>query len=473
MRPVTGAEGDRDSLARLLGGPEMTWLVRRVRDRALTAEDEVLTGVVRLDAPTAAQRDGAVKLVGRPTRTGAALRLDLADIEVVLRRGPWPAGLVDAVVTLTGPLVDLKAERESATAAWAQARAVLAGPADRFPGLGGWWDAWCLAGGLKRAARGEATRLGLAPGPDVATHLVGELARVLEALPAAGVPIAVFARQVVGDAHGLDESRPLGRVARTVIGAAFAAGDAAGLSRRDTWARAGVVMSNVSSTVLALGLPGSLGSDLGPLGAATASALEAMRAARAPVVLTLDQVRSGGVAALPRDGVVHVCENPTVVEVVAGRWAALRSDRAPHPVLVCSSGQPSTAVIDLLETLLADGAECRYHGDFDWSGLRIAAVVRARVPWNPWRFSPADYLAATDHETSTLGLVGGPVDAPWDPDLTSAMVRVGRAVEEEAVAELLAADLLERPSPPSARGASPSPETTSPAHPTPGTTMAS
>ena len=200
MRPVTGAEGDRDRLERLLGGPEMAWLVRRVRDRALTAEGEALTGVVRLDAPTAEQRDGAVKLVGRPTRTGAALRLDLADVEAVLRRGPWPAGLVDAAVTLTGPLVDLKAEREGATAAWAQARAVLAGPADRFPGLHVWWDAWCLAGGLKRAARGEATRLGLTPGPEVAVQLVSELADVLQALPAPGVPIAVFARQVVGDA---------------------------------------------------------------------------------------------------------------------------------------------------------------------------------------------------------------------------------------------------------------------------------
>ena len=258
---------------------------------------------------------------------------------------------------------------------------------------------------------------------------------------------SVFARQVVGDAHGLDESRPLGRVARAVVSAAFASGDTAtGLSRRDTWARAGVVMSNVSSTVLALGLPGSRGNDRGPLGVATASALEAMRTARAPVVLTLDQVRSGGVAALPREGVVHVCENPTVVEVVAGRWASRRSDQARRPVLVCSSGQPSTAVIELLEALLADGAECRYHGDFDWAGLRIAAVVRSRIPWSPWRFTAADYLAATREETSTLGLVGGPVEAPWDADLSSAMVRVGRAVEEEAVAGLLAADLLEHPS---------------------------
>jgi uncharacterized protein (TIGR02679 family) len=447
VRPVSAAAGDRDALDRLLGVPEMAWLVRRVRDRILAAEGEALAGVVQLSTPTAEQRDAAVKLVGRPRRAGvAALRLDLADVEAILRRGPWPAGLADAVVTLTGPVADREAERESEAAAWAEARAVMSVAAVRFPGLAEWWDEWCLAGGLKRAARSEATRLGVTSGPEVAEQLVGQLADVLSALPAAGVPLAVFARQVVGDAHGLDEARSLGRLARAVVGAAFGPGaePPKELSRRDAWASAGVVMSNVSSTVLSLGVPGSRGGGRVSLGAATASALEAMRAACAPVLLTLDQVRSGGVAALPHDGVVHVCENPTVVEVAARRWGARQLERAPapSPVLVCTSGQPSTAVVELLEILTADGAGCRYHGDFDWAGLRIARVVRSRVPWTPWRFTAADYQSATRQDMSSLGLVGGPVEAPWDPDLAPAMARMDRAVEEEAVADLLAADLL-------------------------------
>ena len=71
-----------------------------------------------------------------------------------------------------------------------------------------------------------------------------------------------------------------------------------------------------------------------------------------------------------------MCENPTVVEVVAERWAAADVSGGVGPVLVCTSGQPSTAVVELLQILTADGAEVRYHGDFDWAGLRIAWSLR-------------------------------------------------------------------------------------------------
>jgi uncharacterized protein YjbK len=53
-----------------------------------------------------------MRLVGRPKRAGTALRVDLVDVEQILRQGPWPAGLVDAAETLTGPVVDSRAERE-------------------------------------------------------------------------------------------------------------------------------------------------------------------------------------------------------------------------------------------------------------------------------------------------------------------------------------------------------------------------
>ncbi|MEV7466999.1 DUF2399 domain-containing protein [Streptomyces kronopolitis] len=36
----------------------------------------------------------------------------------------------------------------------------------------------------------------------------------------------------------------------------------------------------------------------------------------------------------------------------------------------------------------------RYHGDFDWGGLRIAAALLRRVPWSPWRYTAAHYRAA-------------------------------------------------------------------------------
>ncbi|WSJ43048.1 DUF2399 domain-containing protein [Streptomyces sp. NBC_01317] len=40
------------------------------------------------------------------------------------------------------------------------------------------------------------------------------------------------------------------------------------------------------------------------------------------------------------------------------------------------------------------GATLHYHGDFDGRGLRIAGVLRRRVPWLPWRYTAANYRAA-------------------------------------------------------------------------------
>jgi uncharacterized protein (TIGR02679 family) len=204
-------------------------------------------------------------------------------------------------------------------------------------------------------------------------------------------------------------------------------------------------MAAVASTVLCLGGPGRAAGDAPlPSAAATAAALDAMRTARMPTVLTLDQVRSGGVGALGPGDVVHVCENPTVVEVAAAHWSASSATTGAGggPVVVCTWGQPSTAVVELLRTLTAAGAECRYHGDFDWAGLRIARALAARVPWTPWRFTAADYLSAVRAGTPSRTLAGSTTESPWDPDLAAAMATHGLAVEEEAVADLLAGDVV-------------------------------
>lgn len=465
-------------LDRLLGGPEMAWLVQRVRERLTVPDGEALAGVVVLRDPSEGQRAGAVRLVGPPRRAGRTLRVNLADVETVLRRGPWPRGLADAVVTLTGPVQDRRAARAAVAEAWASAAGRLGAETGRSPELLAWWHAWCAAGGLKRAARSEATRLGVEAGPGVAGALVDQVRSVLDALPVRGVPRAVFARDLLGDAHALDDARPLGRLAVTVLQAAWVRGllapsrealehdDAArartgtSLSPREVWAAVGVLTSTVASTVLALGVRGA-GAARAPanvapgaravdLGGATAAALESMRAARSPLVLTLEQVRSGGVAPCDPSEVVRVCENPTVLEVAAARWTAaaqideVPADSARSPVLVCTFGQPSTAVLELLEVLTSRGAECRYHGDFDWAGMRIAQTLLRRVPWQPWRYRAEDYRRAAELSDSTLALSGPPAGTPWDPALANAMTETGIAVEEEEVVDALMADLLAR-----------------------------
>src|SRR5690625_4931822 len=111
--------GDLPALQRLLGTPEMAWFLTRVRRRLPHAEGRALSGTLRLNDPTGEQRAAAWRLVGRPKRSGQALTVDLALVETVLRRGPWPAGLGDAVETLTGPVIDHATQRAREAAAWA------------------------------------------------------------------------------------------------------------------------------------------------------------------------------------------------------------------------------------------------------------------------------------------------------------------------------------------------------------------
>jgi len=69
-------------------------------------------------------------------------------------------------------------------------------------------------------------------------------------------------------------------------------------------------------------------------------------------------------------------------------------------------------------------------------------VLAASVDWAPWRYRAADYRAAVHGGKSSRVLDGTPAHSPWDPHLAEAMVQTGVAVEEEAVADQLAADVL-------------------------------
>jgi uncharacterized protein (TIGR02679 family) len=129
---------------------------------------------------------------------------------------------------------------------------------------------------------------------------------------------------------------------------------------------------------------------------------------------------------------VSVCENPIVVSAAADRFGPL------CPPLVCTRGQPSAAVMFLLRLLTSAGARLRYHGDFDWGGLRIGNVLFTRLSCEPWRYDATAYRTAA---RSGIGrpLAGQPVVASWDPALAPAMTYFGVRVEEE----LMLTDLLD------------------------------
>lgn len=314
-------------LHRLLGGEDLAWLVARVRKRL--ERDEPLHISVTLPNATEAQRQAVHRLLGRAPRPGRALSVSLPSVDDLLRRsGAHPDGLASAVLELTGPLpdaVDLEAM-------WDKAFAQLTDP--RLAE----WALSLRAGGL-----------------------------VLRHLPSQGEPIGRFAARTTGDAHALDDDRPLATLALRAARVLSGLPDGRGAEwRREVWASVGLMRDELSTTVITLGLTGHRG-------------LEAWIGQ--PVHLTLRQLVRDPPRLAPLD--VFVCENPVVV-------AAAADHLGPScPPLVCTSGQPGAAVMHLLRLIVSAHGTLYYHGDFDWGGLRIANVLHSRVPFTAWRFDTA------------------------------------------------------------------------------------
>jgi uncharacterized protein (TIGR02679 family) len=239
-----------------------------------------------------------------------------------------------------------------------------------------------------------------------------------------------LAEHVTGTAHGLDDETVLARLVLRALarsrGEVFPR-DARG--RRELWEAVGVATDQVSSTVLTYRLL-PLGDDW------LARVLRERSLALAETHLTMRDLRRIEWRLAPSTE-IFVCENPRVVE------AAL--DASCQRPLVCTSGNPTTTVLALLDALTGAGAQLAYRGDFDWPGIAMANRIIGRYHAQPWRMSATDYeehiRIARDRATPLQPLSGTLVDTEWDPELAPAMQSVGVSVQEESALELLLADL--------------------------------
>ena len=409
-----GASGSR--LEAALGGPAFAWL--RARLRARLAGGRPLTGYLTLTEPTPEQRSATERLFGRLTR-GHALRVDLAELESLLRDAGVAATLVDAVVALEGSIEDLRQKRAEREQRWVTVLAeARAGASARSAG---WVEAWLadlVATGLLRRLAADQ--------PEVGQGLLASAFATIALLPVRAMPLAELAAAALGNSHALDAGTPIGTlVLRAVAARSGAALPTDADDRRSAWASVGVLVDELSAPVLLLNLRAGLDGT-----AARALALAAD--AGEPYRLSSRQLlREQPTFVLPAGGTVFVCENPTVLAAAADRLGP----RAKP--LICTEGQPKTALRLLMTRLREIGANVAYHGDFDWPGVQIANGMAARFGAVPWRLRKVDYLNAPPG----LPLEGAPISASWDPDLADTMRQRGCAVHEEAVLPTLLEDL--------------------------------
>ncbi|MFJ9519493.1 TIGR02679 family protein [Kitasatospora sp. NPDC101801] len=408
---------DLPRLHRLLGTPELAWLVERAR-RRLEAGQPLDITLTRSGADDA-ERAAVARLLGRAPGRGRSLSVPLLTVDAILRTsGACPDGLAGAVIALTGPVTLRREAADELSRAWDDAFAALADVVAVRPELADWFGELRAAGLVRRLART----------PEEATPLLAALARILPRLPLSPPQsLSTFAARTTGDAHALDHG-PLATLTLDAVRALTGApaGPGAG-RRRDTWAAAGLLLDELSSQALVLNLPGDDHT-------ATGRALTALAAAGQPAVLTLRQLL-GDPPQPPRGGVAYVCENPAVMLAAADLLGARCSP------LVCLQGQPSTAALRLLRLYADAGWILRYHGDFDWGGVRIATRLLSHVPWTPWRYTADDYQAALTTHPHTGPLAGSAAETRWDPRLAVELSLAGRRIEEELVLTDLLDDL--------------------------------
>lgn len=423
MTYISKDPGADPRLQRLLGGPalrELRTRLRRVFMRvdndtrdATTADSVLLTNL------SPVEHEALAILTGRPPRTAKSLKLDIADIDAVLRAAGIAASLRTALEILDGPIVNAAVVRAGVRTAWEQ----MIAHESWHVALHAWLETPSAIRLIKRLSRQDVA---------IGRTLLQRADMVIKRLPAAGIPRSQLAAESLGNAHALDQ----GEAAATIILAVWrhqelrADGYKNNIDRnqpseervRDVWARAGVLVNELARPVLYLNLPidnASRGQTPGEPGYASLRRL--LRAAPSWAVC---------------DKTVFVCENPNIVAIAAD----LLGERCAP--LVCTDGMPAAAQRTLLTQLRQGGARLAYHGDFDWPGLRIGNYVMRAWSATPWRFCESDYKVAEAHCAKTrLELGGDFVPAMWDDRLAIAMQRLGTTIAEEAVANVLLEDL--------------------------------
>ncbi|MER7449347.1 TIGR02679 domain-containing protein [Nocardia beijingensis] len=387
----------------------------KLRDR-LERSGHAIRGSISadLDIEAAERLSG---LLGRHLSAGRRT-LSLSELDAALLRSAAGQGLVPVVAELTGgPLRDRPSERlarrEAVSALWSEVEQVLH---DRGLSAAPWvrgWTQWLHDTGLlvrsADTARAEF---------DIAAHAVSVALRPSETPRMLGQ----LATTVAGDSHALDNDRLAGRLAIRAL--AFALDQPEPSSPRDRialWQSAGITVDTVSGTVLTWGLRPPAGDRW--------SEMMRTRADLGLVThLTLTELTTFTAPLTEPGATIAACENPQVLQRAAE--AGVR-----HPLL-CFSGNPSSAGL-----AVAERVRIRYHGDFDWPGIAIAARLHTGGA-DLWRMTTQDYLRATTSDVTRLPLTGAPIPTPWEPELSGTMTRVGMVVHEEAVLDDLLADLL-------------------------------
>lgn len=408
---AAGAPGASDAVPESLTDPGLAVLWQEIR-RRLDRDGDAMARTMAMPAVEPRCTLALATLLERPP----AARVDLNVLEEGLRRRGIGRDLDTALTRLGHP-------PNSATVAARQARArTRRAHSALVAATAGWPEPWAAEWAE------ELRSSGLVGGLDEreVASLISDVQRLLRHAadtPAGGSTRAQLAAQLFGSAHALDDGTKLASATKRALRHALGPPGQA-FDGRHLWEASGISVDAVSAPALTWGLR--------PIGSSPlASMLNCAAASAMPLHLSLRLLRSHRIE-VPDSTAVLVVENPSVIE------AAIIA-RVPFGLL-CTNGNPSTAVTELVAQLVASGASLSYHGDFDADGIAICRRMAERG-CVPWMMGVTDYLRAVKHAARvSIELPQDPNDCgptPWDPDLEAAYASRRSIVHEELVVDEL------------------------------------
>lgn len=430
-------------------------------------------GYARLEAPTHEEKQAVARFLQKRF-TGAfagtdKLSVSLADFQKALDASAFACEIGDLLKALypTRSHLTRPMKRQShaeAQQAFAQALdALVAGRSEASRG-----KRWFLAGAHGKEALFRRYKN---DSPENQHKLLHSTRLVIDALEHLPEPphfarLALFAQRISGDPHCFDSQIFTGRLLLQAL---------ADLSRTDEnersdknqlaaeetsqpaapeqeqqrlllYAEAGLLVDTISSSVAVFHLASAR-----DLSGQPDALIE--RAGERILLLPLRQILAWQTICAYAER-VYLFENPQVFEVVVDTLLeqsreGAGSAPAALPTLICTSGWPSVASIQLLNKLRMSSPDITFHysGDFDLQGLRIAAHLLARYPriCRLWRFDPASYSAAlhtraTDLDASEKRRLALLPPDPFGP-LIAAMQEKGKKAYQEGIAGLLIEDI--------------------------------
>jgi uncharacterized protein (TIGR02679 family) len=401
---------DAVRLRRTLGAPELGRLLSRLVKRIELGQD--LYAPIVLATPSDAERRAVAGLLGRRDRQGGgslSVRPEL--IQAALREAGICDDLRAAVQSLVGHIPVRAEERAHEDMVRA---AIVATLSDCCHAAEPWFADWLES----VSADGTLTKLVRQGETAFARHARA----VLDLLPTDPTPLTVIAERATGDTKALSGT-PLARfVLRALTWRAGEPAPTTAAGRRALWESAGVIVDDLASQVLVLGLEAE--------GSPLAEWLSSAARHSTPFRVTLHQLATMPVTVT--SPVVYVCENPAVLRAAAGIAGA---------ALICTEGMPSIACQRLLAACA--GRSIHWRGDFDWTGLRTTSEAIIRHEAAPWRMDLETYDRALA-EGESEPLRGSRSASPWAQGLAERMTQTGRAVMEERLIPDLLADLSSR-----------------------------